>query len=109
MKMLPEASSKDFPAALKRERTAKNMSRAQLAKAAGIHAVMPRRYEEANCTEFAKPNHNTWLALNKALGLFESPDVHELPSLDKASLEEITAELKKRGISVTLSFSTEKN
>lgn len=49
------------------------MSRAALAKAAGIHGVMPRRYEEPECGEFARPRpETTWLALNRALG-YEIP------------------------------------
>lgn len=49
------------------------MSRAALAKAAGIHGVMPRRYEEPDCGEFARPRpETTWLALNRALG-YEIP------------------------------------
>lgn len=49
------------------------MSRAALAQAAKIHGVMPRRYEEPNCGEFARPRpETTWLALNRALG-YEIP------------------------------------
>lgn len=49
------------------------MSRAALARAAGIHGVMPRRYEEPDCGEFARPRpETTWLALNRALG-YEIP------------------------------------
>lgn len=50
------------------------MSRAALARAANIHEVMPRRYEEPDCGEFARPRpETTWLALNRALG-YEIPD-----------------------------------
>src|SRR5690606_22217199 len=50
------------------------MSRAALARAANIHVVMPRRYEEPDCGEFARPRpETTWLALNRALG-YEIPD-----------------------------------
>jgi ribosome-binding protein aMBF1 (putative translation factor) len=107
--MLPESTSKDFPEALKRAREAKGMSRAALARTAGIHQVMPRRYEDPECGEFARPTYNTWLALNKALG-FESkensiskPSESSIP-LAEASTDEIVNELRKRGISVTLSF-----
>ncbi len=106
--MLPEASSKDFPAALKRTREAKNMSRAQLARAAGIHQVMPRRYEEPDCNEFTKPTHTTWLSINKALGFDTNETTSKVSenniSLDTASIDEIVNELKKRNIAVTLSF-----
>ena len=44
------------------------------ARAANIHVVMPRRYEEPDCGEFARPRaDSTWLALNKALG-YEVPN-----------------------------------
>jgi ribosome-binding protein aMBF1 (putative translation factor) len=107
--MLPKPSSSNFPETLKREREAQGMSRAALARAAGIHQVMPRRYEEPDCGEFTRPTHNTWLALNKALG-FESnehsiakPSENRIP-LVEASIDEIVDELGKRGITVTLSF-----
>jgi transcriptional regulator with XRE-family HTH domain len=67
--MLPHPYSPEFPAALKARRELMGMSRAALAKAAGIHVVMPRRYEEPDCGEFARPRpETTWLALNRALG-----------------------------------------
>jgi transcriptional regulator with XRE-family HTH domain len=119
--MLPKSTSIEFPETLKRERTARGMSRSQLARLAGIHPVMPRRYEEPNCGEFARPVFNTWLALNKALGFNitdvqdfktnESKEISDIknykksPSLCNASTDEIVTELRKRGISVTLSFS----
>lgn len=72
--MLPHPTSPDFPAALKTRRELRGMSRAELARAADIHEVMPRRYEEPLCAEFAKPRpETTWLALNRALG-YEIPD-----------------------------------
>lgn len=67
--MLPHPTSPEFPGALKARRELKGMSRADLARAAGIHEVMPRRYEEPECGEFARPRpETTWLALNRALG-----------------------------------------
>jgi transcriptional regulator with XRE-family HTH domain len=122
--MLPKPNSSDFPEALKQERTTQNMSRAQLARLAGIHKVMPRRYEEPDCGEFARPIWNTWIALNKALGfdvteLTDFKSVKDAPmrsiamiaekhlTLCDASTDDIVAELHKRGITVTLTFSAQ--
>lgn len=81
--MLPFPSSPDFPAALKARRQLCGMSRAALARAAGIHMVMPRRYEEPECGEFARPRaDSTWLALNKALGYELPGDIDELLALE---------------------------
>lgn len=67
--MLPHPSSPEFPRALKARRELRGMSRAALARAANIHEVMPRRYEEPDCGTFARPRpETTWLALNRALG-----------------------------------------
>lgn len=72
--MLPDPCSPDFPAALKARRESLGLSRSALARAAGIHVVMPRRYEEPDCREFAQPRTDTtWLALNRALG-YDVPD-----------------------------------
>lgn len=101
--MLPDPHSDEFPSALKQARIAKGMSRAELAKAAGIHVVMPRRYEEPECGEFTRPVAKTYLALNEALGFSQTPIEHGV-SLQDASLEQIVAELKRRNISATLSF-----
>ena len=71
--MLPYPRDPSFPSALKACREMRGMSREDLAKAAGIHKVMPRRYEEPESRDFARPRPgSTWLALNKALG-FEIP------------------------------------
>ena len=74
--MLPYPSSPEFPAALKARRESLGMSRSALAREAKIHVVMPRRYEEPDCGEFARPRvDTTWLALNKALGYDIPADV----------------------------------
>jgi transcriptional regulator with XRE-family HTH domain len=89
--MLPYPSSPEFPAALKARREALGMSRSALAREAKIHVVMPRRYEEPDCGEFARPRvDTTWLALNKALG-YEIPD-DILGSLVQAPLTPSTDE-----------------
>lgn len=83
--MLPYPSSPEFPAALKARREALGMSRSALAREAKIHVVMPRRYEEPDCGEFARPRvDTTWLALNKALGYDIPADV--LGSMAQAPL-----------------------
>lgn len=66
--MLPLPSSPDFPAALQTRRKSLGMSRSELARKAKIHGVMPRRYEDPTCAEFARPREDTWIALNEALG-----------------------------------------
>ena len=83
--MLPYPSSPEFPAALKARRESLGMSRSALAREAKIHVVMPRRYEEPDCGEFARPRvDSTWLALNKALGYDIPADV--LGSMAQAPL-----------------------
>lgn len=81
--MLPSPTSSDFPAALKARRELLGLSRAELARKASIHGVMPRRYEELDCGEFATPRAETWKKLNEilypefamsALGQQEPPD-----------------------------------
>lgn len=89
--MLPYPSSPEFPAALKARRESLGMSRSALAREAKIHVVMPRRYEEPDCGEFARPRvETTWLALNKALG-YDIPD-DILGSLVQAPLTPSTDE-----------------
>ncbi|WP_458373670.1 helix-turn-helix domain-containing protein [Pseudomonas laurylsulfatiphila] len=83
--MLPIPSSPEFPTALKARRESLGMSRSALAREAKIHVVMPRRYEEPDCGEFARPRvDTTWLALNKALGYDIPAEV--LGSLAQASV-----------------------
>lgn len=65
--MLPSPTSPDFPAALKARRELLGLSRAELARRAGIHGVMPRRYEEPDTGEFASPRADTWKKLNEIL------------------------------------------
>ena len=116
---LPSPMSIDFPAALKAARIEKGMSRAALARAAHIHAVMPRRYEEPDCGEFARPTTNTWMALNRALGFLaaaEHADLEAEPkaeatietiSLRDSSIEQIVEELHRRNIQPNLVFMRE--
>lgn len=109
MPTLPNPQTSDFPQALKAAREASGMSRAQLARAANIHAVMPRRYEEPDCGEFARPTTNTWMALNRALGFHENPLEQPVPRavellLSTATLEEIIAELHSRNVVPNFQF-----
>lgn len=110
--MLPSAMNIDFPAALKAARVEQGLSRAALARAANIHPVMPRRYEEPDCGEFTRPTTNTWMALNRALG-FVAASEHansgtepnaETVSLHNASIEQIVEELHRRNIQPNLIF-----
>lgn len=83
--MLPYPSSPDFPSALKARRELRGMSRSALARAANIHVVMPRRYEEPDCGEFARPRvDSTWIALNKALGYDVPDDIDGLLRLEES-------------------------
>ncbi len=65
--MFPSPTSPEFPAALKARRELLGLSRAELARKANIHGVMPRRYEESDCGEFASPRADTWKKLNEIL------------------------------------------
>lgn len=86
--MLPHPYSPEFPAALRARRELLGMSRAALARAAGIHGVMPRRYEEPDCGEFARPRpETTWLALNRALG-YDVPTDLERDFADVVEMQE---------------------
>jgi transcriptional regulator with XRE-family HTH domain len=112
--MLPHPSSPEFPAALKSMRESLGLSRSALAQAAGIHTVMPRRYEEPNCSEFTRPTEKTMLALNRALGLSNVTSAPQTKIaaitapvlLCDASTDQIVAELRHRGVAATLTFPT---
>ncbi|WP_350577937.1 helix-turn-helix transcriptional regulator [Pseudomonas sp. HY2-MNA-CIBAN-0224] len=65
--MLPSPTSPDFPAALKARREMLGLSRTELARRAGIHGVMPRRYEEPDCGEFTSPRADTWKKMHEIL------------------------------------------
>lgn len=112
--MLPHPHTQNFPKALKDARESIGMSRAKLAELAGIHAVMPRRYEEPDCKEFTRPTIETWMKLNQALGfskVSESNDSVIDPSeklghaLKDATIDDLVKELSRRGIKVSLQFS----
>ena len=107
--MLPVATSPEFPAALKARRLERGMSRANLAHAIGIHAVMTRRYElEPGTREFTRPKRETWVKLNRALGYEgEGGEVAEQErgvSLLDVSTEDLVEELHRRNFAVTLAY-----
>ncbi len=109
--MLPMPTDAAFPAALKRAREAKGLSYAGLARLAQTHSVMPARYENGvNGGAPVQPTHNTWLALNKALGFTPEPEIVEpaLPSSDvvlrQATIEQIAHELHTRNIKPTFEY-----
>ncbi len=109
---LPDPRSKAFPDVLKKIREGLGISRAELAKRANIHGVMPRRYEEPDSGEFARPTHNTFEAINRALGLhwdgalqLTQGEVLESEILLKdASIEQLVAELHRRNIEPSFTF-----
>lgn len=114
--MLPSATSPDFPAALKARRKLLGMSRAELARKAGIHGVMPRRYEEPDCGEFASPRADTWKKLNEilypklttpALGQQESSEstITNETSTVSSGVRGLTLAEAKAGLAITFGVS----
>ena len=99
--MLPNAASDTFPAALKAEREQRQLSRAALARLAGIHPVMVGRYE----TGRVRPTAGSWLALNRAFGFQPDADEGAPAGEQRLTLDEIVATLRARGVTaITLSF-----
>jgi transcriptional regulator with XRE-family HTH domain len=97
-----------FRQKLKEAREARGLSQYALAKLAGIAGVMPKRYEDATDKYATLPNAATWSRLNAVL--FSSTAEHAAGAtaaassgtstaglLVEASIEEIVAELKRRG------------
>lgn len=100
MKALPDRNSDNFPEALKAARKAKNLSYSDLAKAVGIHVVMPSRYENRDHQDFTAPSQKTWEKLNSFLTVEEA----EFP-LAGIPIEQLIEEIKRRGVNaVQLSF-----
>jgi transcriptional regulator with XRE-family HTH domain len=66
--VLPDPTDPAFPDALLSARTAKGLSRTDLARLSQIHPVMIRRYEEKASKDFARPTQKTCGYLNRALG-----------------------------------------
>lgn len=102
MKSLPDRNSDEFPEVLKSARIAKKLSYSELAKAVGIHAVMPSRYENREHKDFTAPSQKTWEKLNYVL---TSKDLVEINPLGDFSLDQLVDEIKRRGAtSVQISF-----
>ncbi|MGF6180888.1 transcriptional regulator with XRE-family HTH domain [Massilia sp. UYP32] len=109
-KQLPKVTDPNFRAALKEARLAAKLSFRELAKRAEIHEVMPSRYENAEHSNATLPSLKTWEKLNEVLfadsistagieALTTSPSA-ALPDarlLRDAPIDEIVAELKRRG------------
>lgn len=114
-RQLPKVTDPNFRAALKKERLAAGLSFRELARRAGIHEVMPSRYENAEHSNATLPTLKTWEKLNEVLfgGSSDSAGIEapanasstgsasaSLPNarlLRDAPIDEIVAELKRRG------------
>jgi transcriptional regulator with XRE-family HTH domain len=112
MNSLPPVIDPTFREKLREAREARGLSQYALAKLAGIAGVMPKRYEDASDRYATLPNAGTWNKLNavlfptdqeQAAGSRGDPraanDVQPRGSLAEAAIEEIVAELKRRGAS----------
>ncbi|MFL9918025.1 helix-turn-helix transcriptional regulator [Paraburkholderia fungorum] len=102
-KQLPPVTDPSFRSALKAARETMRFSYRELARRAGIHAVMPSRYENADSADATLPSYATWEKLNAALFPPDAEAAKSTTSPDEmllkdASVEEIVAELKRRGI-----------
>lgn len=101
MNSLPPPTDPTFRMKLREAREARNLSQYALAKLAGVALVMPKRWEDASDKYATLPNAASWAKLNSVL----FPADHDAgmttagapKSLDQASVEEIVAELKRRG------------
>lgn len=101
--MLPPRNDPQFPIALKAARIAMGLSKSEVARRAGIHVVMPARYE--NEVQPTIPEEKTWEALNKVLFPIESSTTKPNHDLTQVSLDELISELKRRGAtSVSISW-----
>nr|WP_175799608.1 helix-turn-helix transcriptional regulator [Burkholderia anthina] len=101
-KQLPPVTDPNFRSALKAARENMRFSYRELARRAGIHAVMPSRYENADSADATLPSYATWEKLNAALFPVDIEAAESATSqgevcLTDASVEEIVAELKRRG------------
>lgn len=111
MNSLPPVTDPSFREQLRAAREARGLSQYALAKLAGIAGVMPKRYEDASDRYATLPNNATWNKLNAVLfGSDQEQAAHQarahgsvpdsqLNTLAEASIEEIVAELKRRGAS----------
>jgi transcriptional regulator with XRE-family HTH domain len=112
MSRLPNVTDPLFRQSLKDARISAGFSYSELARRAGIHPVMPARYEDEGHSNATLPSLKTWEKLNAALfpsNPVTNPDAEKAssngPLLREAGIEEIVAELKRRGAaSVTINW-----
>lgn len=104
MNSLPPVTDPAFRQKLREARVARNLSQYALAKLAGVALVMPKRYEDASDKYATLPNASTWAKLNAVLFPADAAPSPDEPAtgktvkpLEDASIEEIVAELKRRG------------
>lgn len=109
--MLPHVLSPNFRQALKEAREAAGLSYSELARKAGIHAVMPARYEREDHSNATLPSTATLRKLNAALFPGEGVEskgpsnASNAVALEEADTAAIVAELKRRGAtSVTITW-----
>ena len=115
MNSLPPVTDPTFREKLRAAREARGLSQYALAKLAGIAGVMPKRYEDASDRYATLPNAGTWNKLNTVLfpdsreqatvGGGHPVSASEIQSrilLAEASIEDIVAELKRRGASAVV-------
>lgn len=108
--MLPNPLDPNFRKALKDAREAAKLSYSELARRAGIHAVMPSRYENSDHTNATLPSSHTLAKLNAVLfpneaAADEATPIEQPLALVEADVGEIVAELKRRGAtSVSISW-----
>lgn len=112
MARLPKVTDPHFRQSLKAARVAAGFSYSELARRAGIHPVMPARYEDEGHSNATLPSLKTWEKLNEALFPSDAdrtpetePSSNGGPPLRGAAIDEIVAELKRRGAtSVTINW-----
>ena len=110
MNSLPPVTDPTFRQKLREAREARGLSQYALAKLADIAGVMPKRYEDASDRYATLPTVSTWEKLNAVL--FPTSDnqdartrsdagggkaVQPVSLLAEAAVEDIVAELKRRG------------
>src|SRR5689334_18899431 len=100
MSRLPNVTDPHFRQSLKAARMAAGLSYSELARRAGIHPVMPARYEDEGHSNATLPSLKTWEKLNDALFPNEVESSLEAeqsssngPLLRGAAIDEIVAEL----------------
>lgn len=67
MNQLPPVTDPNFRSALRAARMAAGLNYSELARRAGIHIVMPSRYENAEHSDATLPSRTTWEKLNNVL------------------------------------------